>query len=780
VIISKRMPTICVSGLFFCLSFTVHAQAPAGQASAEIRRTAMGVPHIRAKDERGLGYGIGYAYAQDNLCLLANEVVTVNGERSRFFGPDQHTLEQRNNLISDVFFQSLNSQQAVAAFWQAQTPQVRQLVQGYVAGYNRYLEETRDKRLRGQCLQAAWLRPITPDDLVRLTRRLLVEGGLGQFAEAVVGAAPPTVSTVQASVGDRDFDVAEANMQRFAHERGSNAVAVGSERSANGRGMLLANPHFPWGGGMRFYQMHLTIPGKLDVMGASLPGLPLVNIGFSQHLAWTHTVDASKHFTLYRLKLDPKDPTRYLVDGQSRAMAKSTVNVTVTDQDGSPRQQSRELYRSQFGPVVQWPGKLDWNREYAYSLRDANSDNDRVLQQWYSMNQATGLAALQNSLQKIQGIPWVNTVAVDDRGQALYMNYAVVPNVTAQKLAQCSDPAAGQDMIVLDGSRSACAWDNAEGAAQAGIFPASALPSLARNDYLQNSNDSAWMTNPAQPLTGFSPLISRDAVPLGLRARFAVERLRQLQQAGAKVGVADLQAMVMDNRVYMAEAEGGALLDDVLQFCAGYSGGDASIIQGVCTSLARWDRSANLDAGIGFVHFQNVAKALQKMPNAWRIAFDPTNPLHTPRGLDVSQPAVRDALRAALVTSADQLDKAGLGSDSHWRDVQVSTMGARQTPIHGGPSALGIYNAISTVPRSDGKREVVSGTSYLQIVTFDDRGPQALGLLASSESSNPESPHSSDQTQAFSAKQWGVLPFTEMQIQNDPEYRVQVIREGQR
>jgi acyl-homoserine lactone acylase PvdQ len=67
------------------------------------------VPHIVAKDERGLGYGIGYAYAQDNLCLLANEVLTVNGERSRYFGAKGKTLEQRDNLASDLFFTWLNT-----------------------------------------------------------------------------------------------------------------------------------------------------------------------------------------------------------------------------------------------------------------------------------------------------------------------------------------------------------------------------------------------------------------------------------------------------------------------------------------------------------------------------------------------------------------------------------------------------------------------------------------------------------------------------------------------
>lgn len=74
----KRVPEFCFAGLLCGLSLSPHALTPAPQASAEIRRTTFGVPHIRAQDERGLGYGIGYAYAQNNLCLLANQVVTVS------------------------------------------------------------------------------------------------------------------------------------------------------------------------------------------------------------------------------------------------------------------------------------------------------------------------------------------------------------------------------------------------------------------------------------------------------------------------------------------------------------------------------------------------------------------------------------------------------------------------------------------------------------------------------------------------------------------------------
>lgn len=758
-IISNRLSRVCVAGLLLGASLAASAREQVTQASADIRRTTFGVPHIRANDERGLGYGIGYAYAQDNLCLLANEVVTVSGERAKYFGPEQATLEERNNLVSDVFFTWLNTPQAVSAFWNAQTPQIQQRIEGYVAGYNRYLKE---QGAPAQC-QAAWVRPLVAQDVIKLTRRLLVEGGVGQFADALAGATPPQ-ATASVKPGLKAFEQASANQQRFSLDRGSNAVAVGRDRSFNGRGMLLANPHFPWVGGMRFYEMHLTIPGQLDVMGAALPGLPLINIGFNQHVAWTHTVDTSKHFTLYRLTLDPKDSTRYLLDGQSIPLEKTSVTVQVKQADGSLRPQAQTVYSSQFGPVVQWPGKLDWDSHYAFSLRDANLGNDRVLQQWDAMNRATSLKALQTSVHTLQGIPWVNTLAADDQGQSLYMNLSVVPNVSAAKLAQCSDPRAGLQLIVLDGSHSACAWDIDPRAAQPGIFAAADLPQLERTDYVQHANDSAWMANPKAPLTGFSPVISQDHIGLGPRARFALQRLQSLAKQPIKV--TDLQNMVMDNEVYLASQ----VMPDLLAFCANRLGADAATLQPLCTSLKHWDQHANLDSGVGLVHFINLFEHLQALPDAWRVAFDPAHPLTTPRGLAIEREPVANALREAMLASTAAVGQLGL---TRWGDIQVSG----QTPMHGGPQQLGIYNAMQTVPRADGKREVVSGTSYLQIVTFDDHGPQALGVLAFSESSNPASGYSKDQTRAFSEKKLRPLPFTDAQIQADPQYQQQLIKE---
>ncbi|MBN0559948.1 penicillin acylase family protein, partial [Pseudomonas aeruginosa] len=90
--------------------------------------------------------------------------------------------------------------------------------------------------------------------------------------------------------------------------------------------------------------------------------------------------------------------------------------------------------------LVVWPGKLDWNRSEAYALRDANLENTRVLQQWYSINQASDVADLRRRVEALQGIPWVNTLAADEQGNALYMNQSVVPYLKPELMPACAIP----------------------------------------------------------------------------------------------------------------------------------------------------------------------------------------------------------------------------------------------------------------------------------------------------------------------------------------------------
>ena len=94
---------LCVSAIFGASAPTESASQSKPRYSAEIRRASHGVPHITAKDMGSLGFGEGYAFAQDHLCSLADQVVKVRGERARYFGPG----ENNRHLNSDIAFRAL-------------------------------------------------------------------------------------------------------------------------------------------------------------------------------------------------------------------------------------------------------------------------------------------------------------------------------------------------------------------------------------------------------------------------------------------------------------------------------------------------------------------------------------------------------------------------------------------------------------------------------------------------------------------------------------------------
>ncbi|MDR6232852.1 penicillin acylase family protein [Pseudomonas oryzihabitans] len=712
------------------------AQA-AADSTVEIRWTGYGIPHIRATDERGLGYGIGYAYARDNACLLLEEAMTARGERSRYLGEAGSNSAGMPNLASDVLFGWINDEAAVRRFERAQPATLVDRLDGYVAGFNRYLHAP---AIPLACADEPWARPLVRADLVRLTRRLLVEGGLAQFGEGLLAASQPRIA---AGSGIRPAP------RRLRQELGSNAIAVGSARAAGARSLLLANPHFPWRGALRFYQLHLTLPGQLDVMGAALPGLPLVNIGFNRHLAWTHTVDTAAHFTLYRLALDPRQPRHYLVDGQSLPLREDVVKVVIRTADGRLETVERSVWVSRFGPLIRLPGQLDETATQAWALRDANLDNSRVLAQWDAINRADSTVALTRAIATRQGIPWVNTLAADDRGQVAYLDLSVVPYLDATQLQACLLPElAAQGLPGLRGDLASCHWRDDPDARQPGIVPTAQQPQLSGNGVLQNSNDSAWLTDPARPLEGFSPLVSRAGEPLGGRTRYALSRLAGMPRVSAD----ELRKLVVANQV----ASRDWVWSDLRAYCARPAHRPA--VRRACQELADWDGTANLTAGPGLQVFAGFLQRLSADGSLWRRPFDPADPLHTPTGIDLARDGADERLGRWLTEAlAERLPRA-------WGEVQLSA----GVGIPGGDGHLGIYNAIQSQAQGD-QREVVSGSSYIQLVRFTADGPQARGLLAFSQSSDPRSPHYRDQTLLFSRQQWPVLPFTERQIQADPQ-----------
>ena len=138
-----------------------------GKLKAEIIRSKGGIPTIRADDFKSLGFGYGYAFAEDNICTIAEAYVTSNGERSRYFGPGGDSPDGYTNLQSDLFYQRIKDTGIIDDVLAEPPPvgpkkKVFQAVKGYVAGYNRYLDKTGVANLSDPtCAGQPWVRDIT-------------------------------------------------------------------------------------------------------------------------------------------------------------------------------------------------------------------------------------------------------------------------------------------------------------------------------------------------------------------------------------------------------------------------------------------------------------------------------------------------------------------------------------------------------------------------------------------------------------------------------------------
>jgi Penicillin amidase len=157
------------------------------------------------------------------------------------------------------------------------------------------------------------------------------------------------------------------------------------------QGLLLGNPHFPWTGTERFYQVQLTIPGTMNVEGATLYGLPLVAIGFTSTMAWSHTVSTAFRFTPYQLKLVPGHPTEYVLAGRKVAMTRQAVTVQSRSPGGALRPAHRTLWSSRWGPMFVG-GLVPWTATSAFAEHDANAASLRFLSHLLATEQARSAA----------------------------------------------------------------------------------------------------------------------------------------------------------------------------------------------------------------------------------------------------------------------------------------------------------------------------------------------------------------------------------------------------
>jgi acyl-homoserine-lactone acylase len=423
--------------VLLCLGISCAGRA-ADRPTAVITFTQQGIPHIKADDMFGLGYGAGYASAKTDLCAVADALLTYGGKRSLVHGAEgmaklyvPRPWEVPNALNDLTIHYSVSTADLAAAKGQL-SADVRAALQGYAEGFNRYLHDTPPAARPQACSGAHDIPDISEDDLIRRTFAYAMLLGERLLMPQIYGAAPPEGAAAAGPDDDLPVDMAAQATVHQPLAVGSNAYAIGRALTANGSGLLMANPHYLWLGPERFMQMHLTAPGY-DVMGVSMLGTPLIGLGFNASMAWSHTVATGAKATLYGLALAPGDPTAYLMDGSPVAMTRREVTIPVKTPDGGTASLSHTFWETEFGPIVEGHG-LPWSREKAYALMDPNKDNIGLFEQMLGLGRAKTVAEVGEALSRHMGAPFLNTIAGVAAGDALYAKLGVTPGVPRAEL----------------------------------------------------------------------------------------------------------------------------------------------------------------------------------------------------------------------------------------------------------------------------------------------------------------------------------------------------------
>lgn len=778
-------------------------RAPAYQAT--VIKTEYGIPHITAESWGSLGFGEAYTAAEDHICNMALALVQSRGESAAVFGPGP----RNRNLSRDIVVKSLGIPERAGEALAAQEPQIKEWVEGYTAGYNQFVNE-RAGKFGSWCNDATWVRPVTATEFMAQYVTLVYT--LPRIAGAITAAAPPTPQ-VEVSATIAALAVAPPLRDTLTdmklRDMGSNAWAIASERSENGKGLLLANPHYPWYGIARFWEKHLTIPGVYDAYGAGLIGAPGVAIGFNEVVGWSHTVSNSKRTVIYQLTLNPDNPRQYRWENNWRELTSVTVSADVKTQEGLSNKQ-HTVWFSHHGPLMSLPGLTD-DPLTVFAVRDANAENLHTFAQWQAMGSAKSMDEFIEAHRTYNAMPWVNTIAASADGRAVYIDNSNVGALSEEAILTWQNTLKAipklqylylsRGLVILDGSEQGNEWLETSSPVPH-TEPFERRPLIESNQYVFNANDSYWLSDPDKPAAALSPLYGPTMTPRSVRTRMNIALLRPDSPYGhagedGKFSRDEIQTALFSNESLTADM----LLPELLAACDATPQrsieNTAVNLTQACSVLTAWDRRFNSESR-GAVLFrewitQYPADETSLGSSLFQQSFNPMEAATTPAGLANTELALDRLARAVLLLEAE-----GIGLDTALGNLQIGHRSERQYPIHGGNRHEGIANLqMSTTvgnnptetPIFTGSDEfagdsnslsksgynVVHGSSFIMTLGWNDAGPEAEAILSYSQSGDPESPHFDDQTQLYAEKTWRPVRFKPTDIETHAVSR-QVLR----
>ena len=480
--------------------------------------------------------------------------------------------------------------------------------------------------------------------------------------------------------------------------RGSNTFAFNSVKTKEDATYLAINTHQPLDGPASWYEAHLVSEEGTNILGALFAGSPNILTGANEHLAWSHTVNYPDKFDVFKLKMDPKKKHTYWVDGKAYPLEvhKAKVYIRIL---GIPIKVSRKYYKSMFGPTLK-------NDNGYYAMRTPAFYNIQALQQWWNMNKAQNFTEFYEAL-KMKSIPGFNIGYADKNDTIFYISNGLIPK-----------RAPGYNWKeVVPGDTKKTLWTE--------TYDIEELPQVIqpKSGYIYNANHSPFYAS-SESDNPSAESFSKD-MNFETYHNNRSTRLYELINGYSTIGDQEFKKIKYDRQFpkpFQFNYVDINAIDSI-------SAGNYPELSVLINEIQNWDRKADIDS-YGAGAFASLYFELQKIYSSL-----PKDKKVTEEQLITALKKVKEDLQTYFGAERIQLG-----------DMHRLIRGEKDIPIWGMPDVI---TAMGSVKLEDGRRKVVSGESYIELVKFTSEGVEIESVISYGSSDHSDSPHYNDQMELY-------------------------------
>lgn len=374
----NRINETCYPFFAFLISYVSQAQVQPEQIT--IARDTWGVPHIFAKTDPEVAYGLAWAHAEDDFKTIQQTALAGKGMLGRYLGKDGATIDYVVGL--------LKTKKTAKEKLNTLSPEFIKLAQGYIDGLNAYARTHPDEVLVKKSF------PITMEDYLS---SILLSLSVISGADAVLSS------------------ILNGKIEKDQTPKGSNAFAIAPWKTEDGSAFLNINSHQPLEGPVAWYEAHLHSEEGWNMLGGLFPGGCVIFHGTNENLGWAHTVNHQDKIDVYQLESKGR---KYRFDGEWKKLEKKRIKLKVklgflTLTIG------KKAFWSIYGPTLK-------TKTGFYSMRMGANQDVRGLEQWYRMNKSESFTEFYKAMEMV-AIPGFNTVYADRNDTIFYVSNGKIP-----------------------------------------------------------------------------------------------------------------------------------------------------------------------------------------------------------------------------------------------------------------------------------------------------------------------------------------------------------------